>query len=144
MKKTLKLKFYTIQSQKTKNFSFFSVLKSPHVNKKSQEQFEYYKYSKRLKIHVSQLTKFIFIWKRVKIKLFADINIKTYFLLDEKLFTGILLDKVNYDNFVPSFFPKTNRHERQTKKKTLVSRITKQLFLKLSDIHGEKLLKSLF
>lgn len=77
--KTFKLKFYSIESQQKKNFSFFSVLKSPHVNKKSQEQFEYYLHSKKLKIHVSQLTKFLTIWKIVKTILFSDIKIETRF-----------------------------------------------------------------
>jgi ribosomal protein S10 len=56
---TFKLKLHIIQSQKEKNFSFFSTLQSPHVNKKSQEQFEYYVHSKKLKIHISQVTKFL-------------------------------------------------------------------------------------
>ncbi len=55
----LKVKFHTIQSQKKKKFSFFSTLQSPHVNKKSQEQFEYSVHRKKLKIHVSQITKFL-------------------------------------------------------------------------------------
>lgn len=57
--KIFKLKFYTVQSQKNKNFSFFSTLQSPHVNKKSQEQFEYRVHNKKLKIHVSQIAKFL-------------------------------------------------------------------------------------
>ena len=57
--KTFKLEFYVVQSQKKKSLSFFSTLQSPHVNKKSQEQFEYCVYSKQLKIHVSQLVKFL-------------------------------------------------------------------------------------
>ena len=57
--KTFKLKFYTIQSQQNDKFSFFSTLQSPHVNKKSQEQFEYSLHNKRLQIHVSQMIKFL-------------------------------------------------------------------------------------
>jgi ribosomal protein S10 len=57
--KTFKLKYHTIQSQQNKKFSFFSTLQSPHVNKKSQEQFEYSVHNKRLKIHTSQMTKFL-------------------------------------------------------------------------------------
>jgi ribosomal protein S10 len=57
--KAFKLKLHAIQSQKKKKFSFFSTLQSPHVNKKSQEQFEYRVYSKKLKIHISQITKFL-------------------------------------------------------------------------------------
>ena len=59
--KAFKLKFHSIQSQKKSLFSFFSALQSPHVNKKSQEQFEYHMHSKKLKIHVSQITKFLII-----------------------------------------------------------------------------------
>ena len=59
--KIFKLKFYTKQSQKKKDFLYISVLQSPHINKKSQEQFEYYIYSKQLKIQTYQLTKFLFI-----------------------------------------------------------------------------------
>jgi len=55
----IKVKFHSIQSQKKKKFSFFSTLQSPHVNKKSQEQFEYSVHRKKLKIHVSQITKFL-------------------------------------------------------------------------------------
>ena len=58
---TLKVKFHTIQSQKKKKFYFFSTLQSPHVNKKSQEQFGFNVYSKQLKIQISQLSKFLFI-----------------------------------------------------------------------------------
>ena len=57
--KTFKLKFHTQQSQKKKTSSFFSTLQSPHVNKKSQEQFEYSIHSKRVKIHASQITQFL-------------------------------------------------------------------------------------
>jgi len=57
--KVIKIKFHSTQSQRKKKFSFFSTLKSPHVNKKSQEQFEYNKHSKKLKICVFQITKFL-------------------------------------------------------------------------------------
>jgi ribosomal protein S10 len=60
-KNFFKLKFYIKQSKKKENSSFFSVLQSPHVNKKSQEQFECFVYSKQLKIQVCQLTQFLFI-----------------------------------------------------------------------------------
>jgi len=59
MKKNFKINFYITQSQKKKKLSFFSVLQSPHVNKKSQEQFEYSLHCKQLKIHVSQLARFL-------------------------------------------------------------------------------------
>lgn len=57
--KVIKLNFFPIQSQKNKKVFFLSVLQSPHVNKKSQEQFNYHIYNKQLKIHVSQIAKFL-------------------------------------------------------------------------------------
>lgn len=151
--KFLKLKFYTKQSQKKKNSSLISVLQSPHVNKKSQEQFEYYVYSKQLKIQAYQLTKFLFIWKWIKTKLFFDIKIKTNFLLNEHLFNDLTLEKTDYEKFIPISFNKkkfdeSKIHKRKFSKKSKTSplhfsSITKQTSLKLADIQGEKLLKFL-
>lgn len=150
-KKILKLKFYTKQSQKKKKFSFISVLQSPHVNKKSQEQFEYYIYNKQLKIQAYQLNKFLFIWKWIKTKLFFDIKIKTSFLLNEHLFNDLAVNKTDYEKFIPISFNKKNSNKvkickqkfsRNPKTSLLdFSSITKQTFFKLADIQGEKLLK---
>ena len=74
--KILGLKFYTTQSQKKKRKSFFSVLQSPHVNKKSQEQFEYSLRCKTLKIYVPCLTRFLVILKRIQTTLFSDVRIE--------------------------------------------------------------------
>ena len=57
--KAFEVKFCTVQSQQQKQFSFFSTLQSPHVNKKSQEQFGYYMYRKKLKIDIFQMAKFL-------------------------------------------------------------------------------------
>ena len=59
--KTLNLNFIIIQSSQFKKSKKFSVLKSPHVNKKAQEQFEYNVFNKQLKIYVSQFNKFLII-----------------------------------------------------------------------------------
>ena len=76
---TFKIKFHIIQSQKKKKFYFFSTLQSPHVNKKSQEQFEFSVHRKKLKIHVSQITKFLAISKLLKTSLFSDVRVRTQF-----------------------------------------------------------------
>ena len=59
LNKTFKLKVYTVQSQNSKKFSFFTVLQSPHVNKRSQEQFGYHLHRNKMKVQVSQLTRFL-------------------------------------------------------------------------------------
>jgi len=146
--KILNLKFFPIQSQKNKKVFFFSVLQSPHVNKKSQEQFRYCIYNKQLKIHVSQVAKFLIIWKIVKIKLFSDIKIKTKFWLDTKFFRPSLFDKTDSDRFILKFFQKNelnllefDKLKRAALKQSLLSNKTGYVFLKLLDVHGEILLK---
>lgn len=146
--KILKLKFPPVQSQKNKKVFFFSVLQSPHVNKKSQEQFGYYIYNKQLKIHVSQINKFLAIWKIVKIKLFSDVKIKTKFWLNTKSFKPTLFNKTDYDRFILKFFQKCDSKSLKSKKlKRLApnqysfSNNTGHAFLKLLDVHGEILLK---
>ena len=104
--KTFKLKFHIIQSQHQQNFSFFSVLQSPHVNKKSQEQFEYYVQNKKLKIHVSQLTKFLIVWKMIKVTLFSDVKIKIKFLICNRSSKLIVSNKIDYDKFKIKFLKK--------------------------------------
>ena len=131
--KTFKLQFHTIQSQQKKKLSFFSTLQSPHVNKKSQEQFEYCLHSKKLKIHVSQITKFLSTWKITKTRLFSDIKIETKFWLDDKLFKHTLLNKTDFDKFKLKFL----------RNKKGLSNITVHTSLKLLDIHGEILIKNL-
>ena len=74
--KVIKIKFHSTQSQRKKKFSFFSTLKSPHVNKKSQEQFEYTLHCKKLKIYIPHLTKFLTALKTIKTTLFLDIRVE--------------------------------------------------------------------
>lgn len=56
-----------------------TILKSPHVNKKAQEQFEIRLFSKQLKIDTTQTLKLLVFLKKINIYLFPDINIKIKF-----------------------------------------------------------------
>lgn len=150
-KKALKLKLYTKQSKIKKNFYFISVLQSPHVNKKSQEQFGYNMYSKQLKIWVSQPKKLLSIFKLIKEKLFFDIQIKFRFLLNKSPIFDTTSEKINCEKFMSTTSKKRNkdlfrfskpRFQTKSKKKTFyLTNTTKQTFLKITDIQGEKLLK---
>jgi len=136
------LEFNLVQSQKKKKFSFFSTLQSPHVNKKSQEQFEYHMYSKKLKIHVFQLVRFLTAWKSVKKILFSDIKIKTEFCFYNKLSNSSLVSRTSYDKFLLKFGKKAIvKHSPNLNKKTW-SNTTMQTSLKLWDVYGEILLKN--
>ena len=157
--KILKLKFYSIQSQQKDKFSFFSTLQSPHVNKKSQEQFEYSLHHKRLKIHASQMIKFLTIWNIIKMRMFLDIKIEIEFWVQKKSLHNTLLTKLDCDRFKQKFYEKRNFifitkrfnrrlrktkcfHKKIKKKQSFFSfSPTPYTFLKLLDIHGEILIK---
>ena len=60
--------------KKTKNK--FTLLKSPHVNKKAREQFEITNYTKILNIYSYQTLLLLFVVKRIKINTFSEIKVK--------------------------------------------------------------------
>lgn len=79
--KITKLKYYPLLVKRTR----FSLLKSPHVNKTSQEQFEFRKSNRKIKIHTKYCLKSIFILNLLYNKLFSsDIKIKILFYQNNK------------------------------------------------------------
>jgi len=64
--------------QRQKKFNF-TILKSPHVNKTAQEQFEYRIFSKQINLYSFQLIKFLIILKKIQIALFSDIKVQIKF-----------------------------------------------------------------
>lgn len=54
----------------------FTILKSPHVNKVGQEQFQTNTYSKTLNFSVSESLKFLVLLKVIKTNLFLDVKLK--------------------------------------------------------------------
>ena len=74
--KIKKIKYYPLIKKRT----LFSLLKSPHVNKTSQEQYEFIKSSRKIKIHTKYCLKSIFIINSLYNKIFSsDIKIKILF-----------------------------------------------------------------
>ena len=66
--KITKLKYYPLLVKRTR----FSLLKSPHVNKTSQEQFEFKKSNRKIKIYTKYCLKSIFILNLLYNKLFSS------------------------------------------------------------------------
>lgn len=75
----------------------FTILKSPHVNKKAQEHFETRFFKKCLIIKLQKIFKFIIFLKKSSNNMFSDVNIKCkqIFYSSNKLFLGTL----NINNF---------------------------------------------
>ncbi|MGH7954717.1 MAG: 30S ribosomal protein S10, partial [Gloeomargaritales cyanobacterium] len=74
-----KIRFLLIK-QKTKKLFFksFSVLQSPHVNKKSGEKFEFRVYCKKIIIYSLETKNLIFIIKQEIEKMYSDIWLTIY------------------------------------------------------------------
>lgn len=60
----------------------FTILRSPHVNKSAQEQFEYNLFVKHVNIKSQQILKILIILKKIKIISFSDIEIKLKFIIN--------------------------------------------------------------
>lgn len=96
-----KLKLIILKSslQKRKKKTKFTVLKSPHVNKTAQEQFEYRIYKKQLKCFAFQSVLFLMFLKQVKFYLFSDIKIKVNIVNNYNNSRKKLQNKFNVDNY---------------------------------------------
>lgn len=77
-----KVKYYPLLKKRT----LFSLLKSPHVNKTAQEQFEF-KYSHRkIVIFSNNFLKILIIFKKYYSNIFSDLKIKLLFSSTETYF----------------------------------------------------------
>ena len=117
---------------KKKKKKFITLLKSPHVNKSAQEQFEIKINSIQLKIQSIQPFKFLIMLKKIKINLFPDISIKLKLINKNNL----LKQKVfNLDNFEFKFKPLIiNKNIKLKKIKFYIN--TNKKILTLFDIYG--------
>lgn len=65
--------------QKKRFKKVFTILKSPHIYKTAQEQFESILFAKTFKVHSFQVLKTLVLLKKIQIISFADIKIKIKF-----------------------------------------------------------------
>ena len=71
-------------SKKKIKKNIISLLKSPHVNKKSQEQFEIKFFKKNLLLKVQKSLKYLLILKRFSCSMFSNLNIKIKQILNNR------------------------------------------------------------
>ena len=119
---------------KQKIKKFVTVLKSPHVNKSAQEQFEFRVHTKKLLISSEQNFKFLYFLKKVQNNIFPLISFKIEgcFHEKDKQFT-FKLNKLNPNKVNVAFF-------NEVSKKTLKSKFLKiDKYIDLLDCHGELL-----
>lgn len=85
--KVIKLKFNILNVfyKKKKKKKLLTILKSPHVNKIAQEQFEFKIYSQIYIIYLLNESKFLLFFKRLKKYLFLDLKFKLKSFFNLKL-----------------------------------------------------------
>jgi len=111
-------------------------LKSPHVNKTAQEQFEFRFYSKSFLIHSLKPLTYFFIFKKLRSKSFSGLNfeIKGIFNRSEK--SKILLKVSNPNNVISQniYNSKSNSNLKLSQMK----------YIQLFDYYGEVCLNNKF
>ena len=117
--------------KKTKNK--FTVLKSPHVNKKAREQFEIRNYTKILNIYSYQTLLLLFVIKRIKVSSFSEVKLKIDLKYNLAQLQKHLKSNFNSNSsFLNKLNLKGNRYE--------INGSTKN-YLKRLDVFGETVFK---
>lgn len=133
---------------KIKKKNIITILKSPHVNKKAQEQFEFRLFSKQITLQMHSSYKFLIFLKKIETNLFSDVNIKIKLLVNKNLQKKSQNKIFNPSYFQLNFF-KTNTLFDNKKKKTKFKKedsfdFKKAIhFFKILDIYGEVFHKNL-
>ena len=94
-KNHLNLNYLVKNPQQKKIRRIFTLLKSPHVNKTAQEQFEYNLSSKKLKFYTFRLLKLIIMLRKLQSELFPDVEAKVYVVLNIKNLTKLKNHRLN-------------------------------------------------
>jgi ribosomal protein S10 len=100
-----KLKVYkkTVFFQKKGAKKLFTILKSPHVNKTAQEQFQFKFFTKNLRMKSFRISKVLVVLKKIQSVCFADVQIKIKFEIDPEINSIICLD--DFDPLNRRYFP---------------------------------------
>lgn len=126
---------------------FITVLKSPHVNKTAQEQFEYRLYSKHFLIYSFKSFTFFLLLKKLKNLSFPGLDLKVKGLLGKNKAYKHTLQTVNPDNIIlkntHSLYLKKNKRKKVQYEKDDSSLFYKK-YLQLFDLYGEICLKKVF
>ena len=133
--------------QKKRKTKVLSILKSPHVNKTAQEQFEFRTYSRRLWIYSPRYYNHLILIKKIKMNLFPDIKIKVNFFSNITNVRKIKTKILNPDNFLGNFYKSSIYQDPNFKNSIKYKSGYKNLqentkrVVKITDIFGELILK---
>ena len=123
--------------RKKRKKNVLTILKSPHVNKTAQEQFESRFFPKQLSIYSSKNFQFLLFLKRIKTHLFPDVKIEIKFLLNENLEGKTKVNILNPSNF------KLNISRKMTFRKYILSNDRKEIKNELYNLNKKSDLKNI-
>lgn len=115
------IKFFETKKKK----KILTILKSPHVNKKAQEQFEINTFYKKINIFVPRNKQLLILLKLVKTNLFTDTKINIKFINNNRLLLKKTIQVFNPDNYKLNFFNSITNQKKTVK------------FFFACDIYGE-------
>ena len=123
LKNSFFFKYFKIPNSK----KVFTLLKSPHVNKSAQDTYEFTTFSFKIKIYSFKIFKFLFVLKRMNLKLFPDVKTNIFFIFEKPL-----VEDKNFrvDNFKIKNLYTFNNKFKKSKVKT---------YLKILDSYGESI-----
>nr|YP_010247943.1 ribosomal protein S10 [Pseudo-nitzschia delicatissima]QTJ30088.1 ribosomal protein S10 [Pseudo-nitzschia delicatissima] len=129
---------------------FITILKSPHVNKTAQEQFEYRFFSKHFLVFSVKPQIFFLFLKKLKNLSFSGIKLEVKGVFEKNVANKYVLKLINPDNIVlqPSYLNQKSFRKEKTKSKDFKSVITDldlvKKYIQLFDSYGEIYLKNTF
>jgi len=127
-----------------KKKQLLTLLKSPHVNKSAQEQFETKLYTNKIVIYSPKNFQSLIFLKKIKINVFPEVKIKIKIFANTKLQVKTQKQILNPNNFQLNYFHNlitqiSNVSLKKPKKKVTNNFSKKQInsLLKVFDIYGE-------
>ena len=136
---------------KNKKRKFVTVLRSPHVNKTAQEQFEFRLYSKHLLIHSFKPLTFLLLLKKLKSLSFTGLNLEIKGFVEKNKMYKHTLKVVNPDNIILHSLKNLNRSTKYSNKN--LKQVAKNYnynfllcrkYIQLFDLYGELCLAKVF
>jgi ribosomal protein S10 len=130
--------------KKTKK-QFFTILKSPHINKKAQEQFEYNIFSRQLTLYFLENSAHIYFLKKTQKNIFSNVKLTIKFASNKKKEKDLRIQVFDPCNFKLNIFntilPKNNSliNQKNFKNTFTNQNALKEIksFLKILDTYGE-------
>lgn len=129
---------------------FITILKSPHVNKTAQEQFEYRFFSKHFLVFSIKPQIFFLLLKKLKNLSFSGIKLEVKGVFEKNITDKYILKLVNPDNVVLQKPYLVQRSFKKEKTKNEISKLSinnpdlSKKYIQLFDSYGELYLKNTF